>query len=465
MRYVKLAEHCWLRGWRDQKYAIYNSQADGWDSNRVIPLTEMQFEAVKIAAAAGVDIDSPFLLPAMRRSAERLLELKIFESCNETEGLTDKQQYRYADTRRIDVLHWEITGRCNLRCKHCYYAAGETPGVEPSLAQCREIIRQLLEANAYAVDLTGGEPFCRPDFWQLMELLKENDIRVDQIFTNGTLVTEDTFRRLEDLQIRPDCFLVSFDGLGWHDWMRGLNGTEEKTLRAIRLMREHGFPVVVTSVVHNESIESILPTYELMKELGVGLWRVAPVINTGSWKMHDREETELGQLFEKYLQLLQLWQTEGRPLILRLSSFFEGILPDGSWNIPALSGCGTAEQETIKLCEFSHSNPHLLSDGRLLPCLVMNDTKLAELVPNIFSPGSNFSQALLDTKIEGYNVSTYSDLFQHNEKCRDCDYRFRCTHCPAEALIESGDYYGNISAKCFLAKGGYEDRISAILNS
>ena len=233
------------------------------------------------------------------------------------------------------VLKWSITGNCNLRCRHCYISSDKNLYGEISLEQCKEVIRQMLDANIYQVAITGGETLVRKDFWQLIDLFIENKIKIEEIFTNGVAVTEKFLDKLEEKNIRLNCFLVSFDGVGCHDWLKGIKGTEEKTLAEIRLMKKRGCGVIVTTVLHS-----------------------------GNRTQQENNSIDEMKLMQEYFKVLEKYKAE---------------------EMPFLSGCGTVEREKETLCETSRIFPHLLHDGKLIPCMPMTGTLMEKIAPNIFN--------------------------------------------------------------------------------
>ena len=57
---------------------------------------------------------------------------------------------------------------------------------------------------------------------------------IGKIYTNGWLLNEEVLDQFASRGMKPQ-ISVSFDGVGWHDWMRGIQGAEERTLNALRL--------------------------------------------------------------------------------------------------------------------------------------------------------------------------------------------------------------------------------------
>ena len=128
---------------------------------------------------------------------------------------------------------FELTARCILDCKMCYIHKKANDSLvkksEMSAAEWINIARTAQKAGMFLLLVTGGEPFLRPDFFEMYDEFKSLGLSVS-INTNGTLITEkagrhacgklsgesepDTVRR-----IRGDIF-ASFRGMKRH--FRGL---------------------------------------------------------------------------------------------------------------------------------------------------------------------------------------------------------------------------------------------------
>ncbi len=91
----------------------------------------------------------------------------------------------YTLGRPSEVI-WNITNRCNLLCDHCYMAAdAHAKDDQLSDEESIELVRQMGEAGVPLLFLTGGEPFMRSNFWEILSEAKQQGIRVT-ISTNAT---------------------------------------------------------------------------------------------------------------------------------------------------------------------------------------------------------------------------------------------------------------------------------------
>ena len=118
---------------------------------------------------------------------------------------------------------FEITNRCNLRCPHCASDSGEARAEEMSLDQALRVVEDLRKLGCRELALLGGEPFLRPDWYQIASAVKSAGIEL-QLITNGLLVTEKLRRQI--LSLNPETFNVSVDGATPETYrmIRGVDG-------------------------------------------------------------------------------------------------------------------------------------------------------------------------------------------------------------------------------------------------
>lgn len=168
--YRRLKGHFALRGWQGIPYGLINAK-----TGQTALLDGVTFQAASFCDGR-TNLNSPLVLPAHRQAVDKLVQAGIVSECAADETLADWQKYRKSAGRFAASAHWSITGRCNLRCRHCYMSAPQAKYGELSTAQCLRIIDQIADANIGRVSLTGGEPLVRDDFWQLVDALLERRI-------------------------------------------------------------------------------------------------------------------------------------------------------------------------------------------------------------------------------------------------------------------------------------------------
>lgn len=149
------------------------------------------------------------------------------------------------------VLLISPTMRCNLRCAGCYAGEYERKNDLP-MAVVERVVAEARELGTHVVTLLGGEPFVREDVFHLFERFPDMTF---QVFTNGTLITDDMARRLERVGNVLVCF--SLDGLeSEHDARRG-DGIFRRVVQGMTALRGVGVPFGSSTMITSKNYMSV----------------------------------------------------------------------------------------------------------------------------------------------------------------------------------------------------------------
>src|SRR5688500_19464615 len=92
-------------------------------------------------------------------------------------------------------LTWELTYACNLACRHCLSSSGRRDPGELTTAEAKAVIDELERMQVFYVNIGGGEPTIRPDFWELVDYATAHHVGV-KFSTNGVRITPEVATRL-----------------------------------------------------------------------------------------------------------------------------------------------------------------------------------------------------------------------------------------------------------------------------
>ncbi len=98
-------------------------------------------------------------------------------------------------------LTWELTYACNLACVHCLSSSGRRDPDELSTDECKTLIDEFERMQIFYVNIGGGEPTVRADFWELVEYATEHHVGV-KFSTNGSRITAGVAQRLAGQRLR-----------------------------------------------------------------------------------------------------------------------------------------------------------------------------------------------------------------------------------------------------------------------
>jgi mycofactocin radical SAM maturase len=228
-------------------------------------------------------------------------------------------------------LTWEVTYGCNLACVHCLSSSGRRDPRELSTAEAEAVVDELQALQVFYVNVGGGEPTIRPDFFDLVDYCVAHGVGV-KFSTNGTTMTPERARRLAatdyvDVQ-------VSIDGARAevNDAVRG-EGSYAAARRAMDHLAAAGFgPFKISVVVTRHNVAELDALEALADGYGaqLRLTRLRPS-GRGADTWHELHPTADQQ------RLLYGWLVE-RPGVLTGDSFFH--LSALGEPLPGLNLCG-----------------------------------------------------------------------------------------------------------------------------
>ena len=161
-------------------------------------------------------------------------------------------------------LTWELTYACNLSCVHCLSSSGRRDPRELSTDECKAVIDTLERMQVFYVNIGGGEPTVRSDFWELVDYATEHHVGV-KFSTNGVKITPEVAQRLAasdyvDVQISLDGATAEVN-----DPVRG-PGSYDTALRAMQNLADAGFKGFKISVVMTRQNISQLDAFKAIAD-------------------------------------------------------------------------------------------------------------------------------------------------------------------------------------------------------
>ncbi len=229
-------------------------------------------------------------------------------------------------------LTWELTYACNLSCVHCLSSSGRRDPGELTTEQCKTVIDELRDMQVFYVNIGGGEPTVRPDFWELLEYAVSRKVGV-KFSTNGVRLTPERARFLA----APDYVdvLVSLDGATAevNDRVRG-EGSHATALRALDNLAEAGFVNAKLSVVMTRENIGQLDAFKAIADARGATLRLTRLRPSGRGAdVWDDLHPTAAQQRELYAWLLRAGED-----VLTGDSFFH--LAGYGESLPGLNLCG-----------------------------------------------------------------------------------------------------------------------------
>ncbi len=454
-RYV-LSEPYRLRGWYKLPMGLYSTV----DRKAIFASKEDYLLLLKCDGAHDLTADT--MSEAERATLEELLANEVVRPALPGEFLKPEQAYKSYPARYRESVHWSITGACNLKCRHCFMSAPNAKHGSPTHEQLMDVVEQLAECGVCSVGITGGEPLVRKDFLDIVDALVEREIAVSTIYTNGWLVDEVLLDELEKRGVRAG-FQLSFDGVGCHDFLRGVSGAEEKTLAALGLLRDRGCITAVSMCLHRGNVHAIRESVKLMASLGVTSMKMGATMDEGEWLSPEVRALALTPAeeqaaFEAYIP--QYFEDDA-PLAIMLHGSFMYNPGDSEWASFHERPCSAADEQDALACGMLGKNFYIGADGMVSPCMGMCDTGFADNFPNLRE--TPLREILQDSRLVDLCYAKVADVRDRSGKCRSCEFVDRCAGgCRNSALLAGDNYYGPDPDSCAFFENGWDKRIREV---
>lgn len=344
---------------------------------------------------------------------------------------------------------FEVTPLCNMNCRMCYVRMNreQQEAIAPlrTAEEWLELGRTAKERGMTYLLLTGGEPFLRRDFQQIMQGLHRMGF-VLSINSNGTMIDEKTVEWLKETPpIRINITLYGASDETYGRLCRNPRGFTQVT-KAIHLLKEAGILVKLNCSVtpyNAEDLEQIFAFAEKEELVVQATSYMFPPLRRDASKVgwNDRFSAEESARQEAWINVYQ----NGREAYLKHMESEEmaslsGDIEEDCMPVEEGNGDGDSygkEGERIR-CRAGKCSFWVTWDGRFLPCGMLP----GENALNVFEAG--FDAAWEQAKAEAAAIRL-------PVRCSTCSLKDKCRACAAMVYTESGNYHDVPVYRCQMA--------------
>ena len=341
--------------------------------------------------------------------------------------------------RPLTNINIAITGKCNLRCKYCFYADEMTALKDLPTEKWLAFFEELGRLKVMDVTITGGEAFTRPDLFELIDGVIANRMRYN-LLSNGTLINEKILAEFEKgkRRLRLNSIQISIDGSCAEINDLSRPKSFERAIRGLRLLKQAGFPLTVRTTLnrHNfRDLENI--AHLLLEDIGLPSFTTNEAMpigsgceNQGDVALTSREKAEameiIAQLLERYPG--RLTANAGPQVKRKFYAEMEHARLTGekstSYQMGYLTACG---------CIFS--NLDILHDGTIVPCHMLSGLSLGNIATHSLEEIWRTHPTL--EALRGRRVIP----MQQVAGCEGCEWSSYCNgSCPGLAYQLTGDF-------------------------
>lgn len=401
----------------------------------------------------------------------KLLERRLCNISDGSEQLSDRQRLRLYPNRYFAAMNLEITSKCNYNCLHCFNAADLSPlQSELTWDECEHLLDEAQGCGIAEFTITGGEPMLHPHFMDILRGIYSRDMFVSELNTNGSFITDEMLLEMKSFGCKPT-MKISFDGIGCHDIMRGRKGAENDALRAIRLYIEHGFTVMAQINVNRLNLASMLPTLELLDELGVCSARLIRTSESPRWLQTSAKLCEGGgclsfaEHYDAMLALAESYVQNAHKMSLNIWQFMR-VYPAAKKYSPEANLCANNDySDNLPLCVGNRRMTGVTADGKIVPCLQMSGYYSQKGISLGNVKSTPLASLLSGGKYIDEVCTRVTSLQERNEICRACQFWQQCRGgCRALGTAMTNDRMGADLSKCIYYKGGYIEKTDEIMS-
>ncbi len=335
------------------------------------------------------------------------------------------------DTLRL--VFWELTARCNLKCRHCRAEAqAEAADGELSTAEILAAARDIRATGDPILILTGGEPLIRKDFFEIADACTGLFSRV-ALATNGTAVDDDMARRIVRSGIRR--VSVSLDGAAaaTHDRFRGVAGSFDATLRGYDALARAGASLQANVTVARHNVTEVDALLKLLLDRKADAFHVFALVPVGCGAELGDDARLAPDELEAFLRWLFAKSIELRDRIhikATCAPQYYRIAREASrTNAPSAGDARDGMQAMTRGCLAGSAVCFISRTGDVQPCgyLPLRVGNVRERpFGDIWRDAPVFAALRDPARLEG--------------TCGACGYRTLCAGCRARAYAATGNF-------------------------
>jgi radical SAM protein len=327
-------------------------------------------------------------------------------------------------------VYWEMTQACALACRHCRAEAISTAHHEElSFEESVAFLRQIPEFGAPLPQLilTGGDPLARADLYELIDEARKLGIDVSITPAATSALTREVLLRLKQHGVAG--LGLSLDGASAksHDSIRGVPGTFDRTIQALRWAQELEIPVQVNTLAASETAAVMPAIYEVLKPFGIARWSLFFLIAVGRGKVLQPLSPEEGEKLMHWIHATS-----------RDASFTVATTEAPSFRRVALERMRAEGMTGEQIRQTGATRSYGIRDGHGV--LFISNT--GDICPAGFLPlaaGNVREDQIVDIYRSSPLFRQLHDPTQFEGRCGVCDYRTLCGGSRARAFAATGN--------------------------
>src|ERR1043166_6242397 len=328
------------------------------------------------------------------------------------------------------LVIWEVTQACDLACVPWRASAQpERSATELTTEQGYRLLDEIRSFGEPLMVFTGGDPLKRPDLYDLARYAVKIGLRTNVTPSATPLLTSQAIDKFKEAGVSR--MAISLDGhdAASHDEFRGIPGTFDRAMFALRHARDIGLDTQLQSTVTRRNMTRLPEMAEIANEVRCKMWSLFFLIVTGrAAEADDLRAEEYEQVFEFMYELSK-------------------TAPFGIKTTDAMH-CRRTVAQRMKAEGGAVENPNAkgvawrtagVSDGKGFVFV----SHTGEIFPSGFLPvsgGNVLNESLTDVYRNRELFKVLRDPEKRQGKCGRCEYHNICGGSRSRAYALTGNY-------------------------
>ncbi len=200
------------------------------------------------------------------------------------------RQPKYDLNERPFMIIWETTNACDLACRHC--RAEAIPENDPLSLSHEEARRLLEQVDSFGKPrpifiFTGGDPFKRPDLFELLAYGKELGLAMAVSPSGTPLLNKENLQKVKDHGAKAISLSIDGSNPARHDDFRQVPGSFTLTTNGWQTARDIGLKLQLNTTVTRYNLEDLPNIFRLVLDYGAMTWSLFFLVPTGRGKAED----------------------------------------------------------------------------------------------------------------------------------------------------------------------------------
>lgn len=301
----------------------------------------------------------------------------------------------------------DVTSACNAKCPFCFQGVHENIDDDKMpLSKMIELLDELRKMGTYYIGFSGGEPFMRNDFLEILREAKKRLFRVSLI-TNGMLLDEKKIIELAAISVER--VTVSFHSCIPDHYCQSFGITDKEMMKKvtdnISLLLKHGISTGIAMTVSSINISDVEETTNYLVKLGI-----------------DEKDINYNMLLSGKSVIANIRPSDDQ--VRKVKNFLEKK--------------NSNEKERKLLCSAGTISCSIDSKGNVYPCTFFNS-----------SAGNIDHKTLTEIWNDSHLLTIIRNLKEDMfTKCHDCSIKGKCGLCIATNLNETKNIFNAPNEFC-----------------